>query len=84
MCGIEFITAISIPDIVRSVFVFVSFLLLFYLILMHSKVKIWNISHMLMGCKLVESGIIKSEDNDTNPREIRSLWFPSLFLGKVK
>lgn len=39
---------------------------------------------MLMGCKLVESGIIKSEDNDTNPREIRSLWFPSLFLGKVK
>lgn len=39
---------------------------------------------MLMGCKLVESGIIKSEDNDTNPRKIRSLWFPSLFLGKVK
>lgn len=39
---------------------------------------------MLMGCKLVESGIIKSEDKDKNPREIPSLWFPSLFLGKVK
>lgn len=39
---------------------------------------------MFMGCKLVESGIIKSEDKDINLREIFLLWFLSLFLGKLK